>query len=306
MRQVSLGMRLAAALGLVAAGLVLQSQAPAAAAGCSGSTGVTVVVDHHQLGGGVQQACDADGGGKAASTVFPDSGFALSYVQRQPGFVCRVSGAPASDPCVNTPPAGAYWSLWWSDGKSGTWTYSSTGVGSLKVPDGGYVAFSWQGQDGKAAPGVTPTPRAASSSPSPSPSAGDSGGGDGPTGGATKPGGGGTRSGGSTAPAPSVAPTAPGSTATPDGGRTRDGKPDGAGRGKDTKKASATASPTGSPTGSAGALSADSPPSGGTSPAAGEPGGDGGLPVWVSVLAVGGLLTGAAAVAAIRARRVSS
>ena len=160
---------------------------------------MTVVVDYHQLGGGVQQACDADGGGKAASTVFPDSGFPLAYVQRQPGFVCRVSGAPASDPCVNTPPAGAYWSLWWSDGKSGTWTYSSTGVGSLKVPDGGYVAFSWQGQAGKAAPGVTPTPRAASSSPSPSPSAGDSGGGDGPTGG---PAAGGGRPAARTAPAP--------------------------------------------------------------------------------------------------------
>ena len=146
---------------------------------------MTVVVDYHQLGGGVQQACDADGGGKVASTVFPDSGFPLTYVQRQPGFVCRVAGAPSSDPCVNTPPASAYWSLWWSDGKSGTWTYASTGVGSLKVPDGGYVAFSWQGQDGKAAPGVTPSPRAASSSPSPSPSAGDSGGGDGATGGAS-------------------------------------------------------------------------------------------------------------------------
>ena len=155
---VSLGMRLLAALALVASGLVLQSQVPAVAAGCTGSTGVTVVVDHHQLGGGVQQACDADGGGKAASTVFPDSGFPLTYVQRQPGFVCRVAGAPASDPCVNTPPASAYWSLWWSDGKSGTWTYSSTGVGSLKVPDGGYVAFSWQGQDGKAAPGRHPDP----------------------------------------------------------------------------------------------------------------------------------------------------
>jgi hypothetical protein len=301
-------MRLVAALGLVVPGLVLQSQAAAVAAGCTGSTGVTVVVDHHQLGGGVQQACDADGGGKAASTVFPDSGFPLAYVQRQPGFVCRVSGAPASDPCVNTPPAGAYWSLWWSDGKSGTWTYSSTGVGSLTVPDGGYVAFSWQGQAGKAAPGVTPTPRAASSSPSPSPSAGDSGGGDGPSGGAAAGGGGGgsngtgTGSGGSTAPAPGGAPSAPGQAASPDAERTRDGKPGKAG----DEKTSATPSPS-EATASEGTLSEDSPPSGGTSPAAGEPGEDGGrLPVWVSVLAVGSLLTGAAAVAAIRARRVSS
>ena len=98
-----LGIRLVAALALVASGLVLQSRAPAVAAGCSGSTGVTVVVDHHQLGGGVQQACDADGGGKAASTVFPDSGFALTYVQRQPGFVCRVAGAPASRPLREHP-----------------------------------------------------------------------------------------------------------------------------------------------------------------------------------------------------------
>ena len=54
-------------------------------------------------------------------------GFSLTYVQRQPGFVCRINGAPASDPCVNTPPADAYWGLWWSDGKSGSWTYSSVG-----------------------------------------------------------------------------------------------------------------------------------------------------------------------------------
>ena len=224
-----LGMRVVAALALVASGLVLQSQVPAVAAGCSGSTGVTVVVDYHQLGGGVQQACDADGGGKVASTVFPDSGFPLTYVQRQPGFVCRVAGAPSSDPCVNTPPASAYWSLWWSDGKSGTWTYASTGVGSLKVPDGGYVAFSWQGQDGKAAPGITPSPRAAPSSPSPSPSAGDSGGGDGASGGAAGggstagggSGGTGSRSGGSTTPSPGGDPSAPGESAGPDGKPTR-------------------------------------------------------------------------------------
>ena len=299
----SLGMRLLAALALVASGLVLQSQVPAVAAGCTGSTGVTVVVDHHQLGGGVQQACDADGGGRAASTVFPDSGFPLTYVQRQPGFVCRVAGAPSNDPCVNTPPASAYWSLWWSDGKSGTWTYASTGVGSLTVPDGGYVAFSWQGQDGKAAPGVTPTPRAASSSPSPSPSAGDSGGGGGTTGSGTQAGGG-TRSGGSSAPAPSVDPSTPDASASPGGGPTTDAKRARAAR---DEKTSATPSPTASPTGTAGALSADSPPSGGTSPGAAGSSGDGSvLPVWVSVLAVGGLLTGAAAVAAVRARRVSS
>jgi hypothetical protein len=163
----------AAVLMTAAAGLVVS--APAQGASCPGAHGVTVVVDFHELGGGAQSACDANGSGKTALTQLTDVGRTLTYVQRQPGFVCRVDGAPASDPCVNTPPSDAYWSLWWSDGKSGRWTYASTGVGSLEVPDGGYVALSWQGGDSKAPPGVTPAAHASApppptpSSPTPSP-----------------------------------------------------------------------------------------------------------------------------------------
>ena len=73
---------------------------PAAAAGCATADGVTVVVDFHELGGGVQTACVTDGGGDRASDLFPAAGFALDYVQRQPGFVCRVAGKPADNPCV--------------------------------------------------------------------------------------------------------------------------------------------------------------------------------------------------------------
>ena len=57
-------------------------------------------------------------------------GVTLGYATRQPGFVCRVNGAPASDPCVNASPANAYWGLWWADGSQASWTYSSYGVGS--------------------------------------------------------------------------------------------------------------------------------------------------------------------------------
>ena len=92
---------------------------------------------------------------------------------------------PASDPCVNTPPADAYWGLWWSDGESGSWSYASVGAGSLTVPDGGYVAFAWQ-SGSQSAPGVPATPHASSSasptsSPSSTPSTGGSGGGGGGT-----------------------------------------------------------------------------------------------------------------------------
>ena len=154
--------RLAVAV-LGAAAVGLGAPGAARAATCSTASGVSVVVDFHQLGN-VQSACDAAGGGKTAATQLTDVGHTLTYVQRQPGFVCRVDGTPKSDPCVNTPPSDAYWSLWWSDGKSGSWTYSSAGVGSLTVPAGGYVALSWQGSSSKAPPRVSPTPHPAPSS----------------------------------------------------------------------------------------------------------------------------------------------
>jgi hypothetical protein len=114
---------------LVAAAVGLGVPSPALAATCAGAHGVTVVVDFHQLGGGVQTACDLHGAGETADAQFTDVGHTLTDAQRQPGFVCRVDGSPSSDPCVNTSPADAYWSLWWSDGKSGHWSFASQGVG---------------------------------------------------------------------------------------------------------------------------------------------------------------------------------
>ena len=109
--------RVVAAAVLAAAAYAAAPVPPASAAACSTGHGVTVVVDFHELGGGVQTGCVADGAGDTAAELFPAAGFSLSYVQRQPGFVCRVEGVPAEDPCVNTPPADAYWALYWSDGR---------------------------------------------------------------------------------------------------------------------------------------------------------------------------------------------
>ncbi|GAB6983752.1 hypothetical protein [Nocardioides pyridinolyticus] len=151
--------RLAVAAALAATAYVALPAAPAAAAACPTADGVTVVVDFHELEGGVRSVCVPDGGGEAASRLFPQAGFPLTYVRSQPGFVCRVSGKPADNPCMSTPPADAYWGLWWSDGRSGRWSYSSTSAGGLEVPDGGYVAFSWNGRSGSVPPGTSPTPR---------------------------------------------------------------------------------------------------------------------------------------------------
>ncbi|WP_244932085.1 hypothetical protein [Nocardioides sp. W7] len=153
--------RLAAAVALTAAagpGLVLATgAAPAAAATCSTASGVSVLVDFKELGGGIQGSCVPDGAGQRASALLPAAGFPLTYVQTEPGFVCRVSGKPAQDPCVDTPPNDAYWGLWWSDGKSGSWNYANYGASALKVPAGSSVAFAWkQGGGSATAPGVAP------------------------------------------------------------------------------------------------------------------------------------------------------
>ncbi|WP_210648746.1 hypothetical protein [Nocardioides sp. SYSU D00065] len=178
-------------------GFVFGSSPAAGAATCASSGGVSVVVDFRELGGSTITACSADGGGRSAAAIFDSVGVDLSYATRQAGFVCRVEGVPLSDPCVNTSPANAYWGLWWANGSSASWTYSSYGVQSLTVPAGGSVAFSWQ-QDRTAGsnvpPGVAPpvtktsapsptsTPTS-STSPTPSPSASPSTQGNGSTGG---------------------------------------------------------------------------------------------------------------------------
>ena len=165
---------LAAALVVLVAGpgFALGSAPAAGAATCTSSGGVSVVVDYRELGGSTITACAPDGGGKSAAAVFASVGVSLGYATRQPGFVCRVNGAPASDPCVNASPSDAYWGLWWADGSNASWTYSSYGVGSLTVPAGGSVGWSWQ-QDRTAGSSVPPSvapPVSRSSTPSPTPS----------------------------------------------------------------------------------------------------------------------------------------
>jgi hypothetical protein len=141
-----------AAAGL---GVLAGPSAPAHAAPCSSAKGVTVAVDHGALGGGLASVCVADGAGSSAWKLL-DGAFGITPVQRQPDFMCRIGGVPADAPCVNTPPANAYWGLFHSDGTSGKWTYSSLGAGALKAVQGGYIAVSWQDGGANDPPSLTP------------------------------------------------------------------------------------------------------------------------------------------------------
>lgn len=204
---------LAAALVAATGVLLPLGAAPAYAAGCASASGVSVVVDKATLGGGIAEVCDDAGGGRTAAAIFGEAGFPLTYVATEPGFVCRVSGAPTSDPCQQTPPADAYWGLWWTDGSSPTWRYSTLGVTSLRVPAGGSVAFAFDDGD-KSPPGVPAPVQSAGSS------AGGSGGGAGGSPGGSGGGSGGPSgdsggSGGSGGTAsPPVVPSTPASPST--------------------------------------------------------------------------------------------
>lgn len=159
-----------AALLAVAAAPVAPSGPAAAASGrCAPGTGVTVVVDYGPLGGGVVTGCDPDGAGKSAAEVVTAAGFSLSYISSQPGFVCRIDGRPgeADEDCGDTPPPDAYWGLFWSDADPETWVYSSEGVGSLDVPEGGSIGWRFQDGGDREDPSAPPNPDAKSPSPQP-------------------------------------------------------------------------------------------------------------------------------------------
>ncbi|WP_110181797.1 hypothetical protein [Nocardioides solisilvae] len=127
--------------------------------------GVVVLVEPGRLaaevgGDDARVACDPSADGERAGTSFADAGFTLDQATRSPGFVCRVEGAPASDPCVNAAPADAYWSLWWAEA-DGDWVYSTRGVGTLRAPQGGHLALVWHEGDGEAEPPATSPEEAA-------------------------------------------------------------------------------------------------------------------------------------------------
>ncbi len=221
----------AAAAGLACAGLAAGAS-PAAAAACSGSTGITVVIDN---GSSTSIRCHP-GGGTAADALLAVA--SVEWVATQQGFVCRIDGYPskAADACVGTPPASAYWAFFHAS-RGGSWTYSSQGVRSYYPPAGSVIGFAFGsgGQPGAAppAPTATSTPKATASTRTPTSSPRTTTSSPKSTGGTTSSGG--TSTGGGSTSSGTRSGTA-GSTATTSSS------------GKATKKPTATKSATGSTT----------------------------------------------------------
>ena len=144
----------AAASGLALAGLVVVA-APASAAACSGTSGVTVVVD---TGGSTSTKC-ASGDPSSALKALTAAGFSVTYPQQYPGsVVCRINGYPEKDPCVRMPPGNAYWAFFHAK-RGGSWVYSSNGVASYDPAPGTVVGFRFgSGQKPGIAPPAAPKP----------------------------------------------------------------------------------------------------------------------------------------------------
>ena len=85
---------------------------------------MTVVVDFSGVGGGVDIRCAPVSAGATGAQALSAAGFGIAgTVHDGPGFVCRIDGGPASDPCVDTPSTSAYWSYHQAEAGGG-WSYS--------------------------------------------------------------------------------------------------------------------------------------------------------------------------------------
>lgn len=112
---------------------------------CTAAAGATLVVDFGHWGGPLLRAC-----GSTPTTVYSllnQGGWHTSGTEHDgPGFICRIGYAgydhgtqyptPAHEPCVNTPPASAYWAYWQAGPGQSTWHYSQAGAATYHPPPG--------------------------------------------------------------------------------------------------------------------------------------------------------------------------
>ncbi|MEV1011010.1 hypothetical protein [Streptomyces sp. NPDC049881] len=146
---------------------------------CPDDSGVSVVVDFRELGGGRVVRC-APGSQRDGLAALRNAGFDVAGTARWgDSFVCRINGRPGVDrePCADTPPATAYWSYWHAE-NGGPWRYSQRGAVNRTPPQGSIDGWSFQlgvAEGESIAPGVAPL-RVGTPAEPPAPGGGGSGG----------------------------------------------------------------------------------------------------------------------------------
>lgn len=123
---------------------------------CKDDTGVTVVVDFQKLGGTAIVRCNPQSTRGTGLDALKGAGFQIAGVQRWgESFVCRIENRPSAtenlpvsgrgeyrEPCVDTPPAQAYWSYWHASNNC-AWDYSQWGLKNRDFTPGGFEGWSF-------------------------------------------------------------------------------------------------------------------------------------------------------------------
>lgn len=155
---------------LLIAGAALVPVAPAQAAACSGSSGVTVVVDFDN--GDVQVRCTSVGPGDTGYDVLRAAGFHLENVQdgRNGAALCSIDHVP-DHTCTSMPSASSYWAYFHAK-RGGVWGYSTEGGGSYQPKPGSVEGWHYRGSPSNP-PGISPpgspSPSKPTSDPTPRP-----------------------------------------------------------------------------------------------------------------------------------------
>jgi hypothetical protein len=149
-------------LGGLGASEVVVPAGPVGAAGAGCSSGVIVAADFSPwVPDTVNSVCDPGLPPNAAQALV-DTGFDPVGVSTYPplAFICTIAGYPRGEDCSTTPPGNAYWSFWYANGA--TWTYSELGATAL-TPVAGSVEY-WEFGGASASNPPTTTPAALRSS----------------------------------------------------------------------------------------------------------------------------------------------
>ena len=124
---------------------------PDLSGGCTDASGVTVVVDLTEVGGGLEVGCAPS----AATGTEALAAAGFTETRDASGLICAIESAP--DPCP-TEFTGDWWTYWYAT-PDGEWQTYLEGPDTAAPEPGAYEG--WRYGDGTAAPGATPAEIAA-------------------------------------------------------------------------------------------------------------------------------------------------
>jgi hypothetical protein len=134
---------LVASLGALATGCVITIGTNPIGS-CTSTKGVIVAVDFSHFGKPSERGCDPTT--TTGYAALQAAGFVTAGDQQDgPAFICRINNlpSPSQDPCINTPPASAFWSYWHANSGQSAWTLSGLGAATYQPKPGSVDAWAF-------------------------------------------------------------------------------------------------------------------------------------------------------------------